>query len=165
MPTPFRMKGASIAQVEIQFTRSAVVVPLPENAAIEFGIKAKGKTDVDPLVYCNTFSPTAASLYAANINLATVPLNTALGINDGNAANDVKSPVEFSGEIGWCIDGTNLFRSQTFSVFIELPVISGGAPALLNPPRYPTLDGNILHFVRGDGVLAAGGGKVPCGIS
>ena len=152
MPSPFRMKAASIAQLEVQFTRAAVVVPLPMGSSIEFGIKAKNQTDTPPLVYCNTFSATAGTLYAANVNLATVELEQALGIGDGDASND-KPQVELVGEIGWSTDGTNLFRSQTFTVVVEAPVISGGAPSLYNPPRYPVLDGNVLHFVRGDGTL------------
>ena len=151
MPSPFRMKAASIAQLEVQFTRAAVVVPLPMGSVIEFGIKAKN-TDTPPLVYCNTFSATAGTLYAANVNLATVELEQALGIGDGDASND-KPQVELVGEIGWSTDGINLFRSQTFTLVVEAPVISGGAPSLYNPPRYPVLDGNVLHFVRGDGTL------------
>ena len=161
MPSPFRMKAASFAQLEVQFTRSAAVVPLPEGSIIEFGIKPKNQTDTDPLVYCNTFSATAGTLYSATLNLATSPLAAALGIGDSDATDDKKSPVEFSGEVGWSING-ELFRSQTFSVFIEAPVISGGSPTLFNPIFYPALDGNVLHFVRGDGTLgtASGGGGV-----
>ena len=152
MPSPFRMKAASLAQVEVQFTRAAVVVPLPMGSVIEFGIKAKNQTDAPPLVYCNTFSATAGTLYAADVNLATVELEQALGIGDSDTSND-KPQVELAGEVGWSTDGINLFRSQTFTVIVEAPVISGGAPSLYNPPRYPVLDGNVLHLVRGDGTL------------
>ena len=160
MPSPFRMKAVRLAQLEIQFTRASNVVPLPEGAIIEFGIKAKDKTDTDALVYCNTFSATAGGFYAATVNMASVTLEAALGIGDGNTANDKRSPVEFAGEVGWSIDGENVFSSQTFPVFVETPVLSGGSPTLYNPVHYPVLDGNVLHFVRGDGTLgtASGGG-------
>ena len=159
-PAPFRLKAASIAQVEVQFTRASSPVPLPAASVIEFGLKAKGQSDSELLVYSNAFSATSGTLYAANVNCATVPLETALGIGDGDTTND-KAAVEFAGEVSWSIDGANAFRSQTFPVFVDAPVISSGAPALYMPPRYPVLDGNTLHFVRGDGTMAAapvGGG-------
>ena len=66
MPSPFRVKADSTAQIEVQFTREAVVVPLPERSVISFGIKAKDTSDTDPVVHCNAFSATAGSLYAAS---------------------------------------------------------------------------------------------------
>ena len=153
-PAPFRLKAASIAQVEVQFTRASSPVPLPAGSAIEFGLKAKGQTDSELLVYCNGFSATSGTLYAATVNCATVPLEAALGIGDSDASND-KASAEFAGEVSWSIDGAYAFRSQTFPVFVDAPVISSGAPTLYMPPRYPVLDGNTLHFVRGDGTLAS----------
>ena len=152
-PSPLRLKAASMAQIEAAFTRGSAVVPLPPGAVIEFGLKAKGKTDTDLLVYSNEFAAVAGTLYAANVNCATVPIEAALGIDDDDASNDLPF-IELSAELGWTI-GDLHFRSQTFGVFVDAPVISSGAPALYLPPRYPVLDGNTLHFVRGDGTLAS----------
>ena len=149
-PSPFRLKTASIAQIEIQFTRAAVPVLLPVGSGIQFGVKAKGVTSGDPLIYANDFSAVAGHLYVSNVNCATEELATALATSN-----------DFVGEVGWDIGATGLFRSQTFPLLVEAAVVSGGAPTLFQPVRYPVLDGNILHFLRGDGTLAAvsaGGG-------
>lgn len=144
-PSPLRVKAASFVPVEIGFTRGSQAARLPEGAVIEIGFKAKGKPDAELLVYHTGFEAAAGNLYSAAINCATTELHAALGITDGDTANE-KTTVELSGEIGWTFGGQH-FRSQTFPVIAEAPVVSSDAPAPLSPPHYPPPENLLL---RGD---------------
>lgn len=121
------------------------MVRLPEDAAIEFGLKAKGKAGSELLVYHAGFEAASGNLHSAAINCATTELHDALGIGDNGPAND-KATLELSGEIGWTVGGQH-FRSQTFPVIAEAPVVSSDAPAPLSPPNYPSPENLLL---RGD---------------
>jgi len=142
-PSPLRVKAASFVPIEIAFTRGTQTVRLPEEAVIEIGFKERGKPDANLLVFHAGFEATAGNLYNAVINCATTQLHTLLGITDGDTAND-KITVELSGEIGWTFGGQH-FRSQTFPVIAEAPVVSSDTPAPLVPPDYPSPENLLLR--------------------
>lgn len=149
-PSPLRVKAASFVPLEIAFTRGTQPVRLPEDAVIEVGLKARGRPDSKLLVYHTGFAAIAETLYGAVINCASAELHAALGIGDGDTAND-KVSVDLSGEIGWTA-GDQHFRSQTFPVVAEAPVVSSDSPAPLVPPNYPppaallTISGNLSEL-------------------
>lgn len=148
-PSPLRIKAASSVPLKVAFTRGNQVVRLAEDAALEIGLKIKGKFDAPLLVYRAGFDAVAENLYEAVVNCATVELHNALGIGDGDTGND-KPTLDLSGEIGWS-SGSQHFRSQTFPVIAEAPIVPS-VPSLVEFPSYPppsallTAAGNLSNL-------------------
>lgn len=135
-PSPARAKAGGFVPVEIAFTRGSLSVMLPAGSTLEFVLKPKNTWTGGILVYHATFAAAAGSLYVGTANFATAELLSALGLTDNAPANDV-SQIEAAAEIVWNIEGQR-FRSSTFSVVVEAPLLDTTIIPPADPTLYPT---------------------------
>jgi hypothetical protein len=135
-PSPARVKGGSFVPLEVSFTRGSQTVMLPEGSSIEFVLKPKNQFTGGTLVYHPDFSVAAGALYVGIASFAAPALMAALGLSDDAPANDI-AQVEGGAEVAWSIAGQR-FRSATFSITVEAPLIDSGAVALPPELAYPT---------------------------
>lgn len=135
-PSPARAKAGGFVPVEIAFTRGTQAVMLPAGSTMEFVLKPKNTWTGGLLVYHSAFATGAGGLYVGTANFATAELLSVLGLTDNAPANDVPQ-IEAAAEVVWNISGQR-FRSSTFSVVVEAPLLDTTITPPADPTLYPT---------------------------
>ena len=131
-PSPLRIKADCDVPFDVAFTRGSQPVT-PQGVAIELGLKVKGQFDAGLLIFHDQFSPASGGVFSGIVNAATAQLQAALGIGNNTQVDD-KPQVELVGELAWTISGQH-YRSQSFSVYAEPPVIYAVEPTPIPIPE------------------------------
>lgn len=141
--TALRFKRGDAARLEVVFLRNgttAEAIGDPSQLEMRFGVKPRGRYDVDHLVHTsNWVMPSlgdASPVYRCSPSFNTIQLNSALNV--GSATASELPEITLMGEITWREANGEPTSTRTFAVIVENDVNRGdeGVPTEAEP-AYP----------------------------
>lgn len=138
-----RFKRGDAARLEVVFLRNGttpMTLGNPGDLEIHFGVKPRGRYDVDYLVHSAAWTmpaPGAESpAYLCSPSFNTVQLDSALGV--GSSTGSELSEITLMGEIAWREGSGEQTSTRTFLLVVENDVNRGteGVPTSATP-AYP----------------------------